>query len=146
VADRAAGLVERADGVAEGAAALVSKAGSVADDARGVVGTAAGAADVANDLLETYKPIAERAVPLARRFVQEFSEEELQAAIRLVDQLPQITEHVVSDVLPILVTLDKVGPDVHELLNQLDEIRQAINGIPGFRLLRRRGEEKENGG
>ena len=144
VADSAAGLVSRADGVAEGAAALVTDAGSVATDARGVVTTAAGAADVANALLDTYRPIAERAAPLAQRFVQEFSEKELHAAIRLVDQLPQITEHVVNDVLPILVTLDKVGPDVHDLLNQLDEIRLAINGIPGFRLLRRRGEGKEN--
>jgi hypothetical protein len=117
----------------------------VAGDAATLVGKAGGVADGANALLETYQPIADKAAPLARRFVQEFSEAELQAAIKLVDQLPQLTEHVVSDVLPILVTLDRVGPDVHELLNQLEEIRQAINGIPGFRLLRRRGEEKENG-
>ncbi|MDT7704733.1 MAG: hypothetical protein QOG20_340, partial [Pseudonocardiales bacterium] len=144
VADGAAALVARAGTVADGAAGLVSDAGSVAADARTIVITAAGAADTANALLETYKPIAEGAAPLARRFVAEFSEEELGAAIKLVDQLPQITDHVVNDVMPILVTLDRVGPDVHELLNQLDEIRQAINGIPGFRLLRRRGEEKEN--
>jgi hypothetical protein len=94
-------------------------------------------------MLTLYQPIAEKAAPLARRFVEEFSEEEVQAAIKLIDQLPDLTHHVITDVMPILVTLDKVGPDVHELLNQLDEIRQAINGIPGFRLLRRRGEEKE---
>lgn len=58
-------------------------------------------------------------------------------------QLPKLTEHVVSDVMPLLATLDEVGPDVHELLNQLREVRQAIQGIPGFRLLRRRGEEIE---
>jgi ABC-type transporter Mla subunit MlaD len=145
VAEGAGMLVERASGVAEGAAGLVARADSVAGDAATLVGKAGGVADGANALLETYQPIADKVAPLARRFVQEFSEAELQAAIKLVDQLPQLTEHVVSDVLPILVTLDKVGPDVHELLNQLEEIRQAISGIPGFRLLRRRGEEKENG-
>jgi hypothetical protein len=46
--------------------------------------------------------------------------------------------------MPILATLDRVGPDVHELLNVLKEVRQAINGIPGFSLLRRRGERDEN--
>ena len=73
--------------------------------------------------------------------MQEFSEDELVAAIRLVDQLPRLTEHVESDIMPLLATLDRVGPDVHELLNQLREVRQAIQGIPGFRLFRRRGEE-----
>jgi hypothetical protein len=48
-----------------------------------------------------------------------------------------------SDIMPLLATLDRVGPDVHELLNQLREVRQAIQGIPGFRLLRKRGEELE---
>ena len=43
--------------------------------------------------------------------------------------------------MPLLATLDRVGPDVHELLNQLREVRQAIQGIPGFRLFRKRGEE-----
>ena len=98
-------------------------------------------AESASGLLDTYQPIAAQAAPLARRFVQEFSEDELVAAIRLVDQLPRLTEHMESDIMPLLATLDRVGPDVHELLNQLREVRQAINGIPGFRMFRRRGEE-----
>ena len=106
-----------------------------------LVGRASALADGASGLLDTYQPIAAQAAPLARRFVQEFSEEELVAAIRLVDQLPRLTEHMESDIMPLLATLDRVGPDVHELLNQLREVRQAIQGIPGFRLFRKRGEE-----
>ncbi len=115
----------------------------MAGRADALVGRAGTLAEGASGLLDTYQPIAEQAAPLARRFVQEFSEEELAAAIRLVDQLPKLTEHVESDIMPILATLDRVGPDVHELLNQLREVRQAIQGIPGFRLFRRRGEELE---
>lgn len=144
VADRAAGLVEKVDEVAGGAAGLVTQAGGVADRADGLVTRADGLASTAGGLLDTYRPVAERAAPLARRFVEEFSEDELTAAIRMVDQLPALTQHLVSDIMPILATLDRVGPDVHELLDQLHEIRQAINGIPGFKLLRRRGEEAEN--
>ena len=113
--------MERAGGVAGRADALVGRAGALAEGAGG--------------LLDTYQPIAAQAAPLARRFVQEFSEDELVAAIRLVDQLPRLTEHMESDIMPLLATLDRVGPDVHELLNQLREVRQAIQGIPGFRLL-----------
>jgi D-serine deaminase-like pyridoxal phosphate-dependent protein len=112
------------------------------------VDQAAGAASGASDLLVTYQPIAERAAPLARKFVEEFSEEEVRAAVRMVDQLPQLTEHLETDIMPILATLDRVGPDVHELLEQLKEVRQAIQGIPGFGFFRRRGERddgEENG-
>jgi hypothetical protein len=94
-------------------------------------------------MLAVYQPIARRAAPLAERFVEEFSEEEVRAAIRLVDQLPQLTEHMETDIMPILATLDRVGPDVHELLEQLKEVRQAIQGIPGLGFFRRRGERAD---
>lgn len=150
VVDHAEGLVERVGGVAEGADALVTRAGGVADGAAGVasrarevVEKAAGSADAAGALLAVYEPIAERAAPLARTFVDEFSLDELHAAIRLVDHLPQFTSHLERDIMPILATLDRVGPDVHELLEQLKEVRQAINGIPGFGFFRRRGERED---
>ena len=46
--------------------------------------------------------------------------------------------------MPILATLDRVGPDVHELLDVLKDVRLAIQGVPGFRLLRRRGADRED--
>ena len=141
VAEGADALVKRADGVADGADALVERAGGVAGRADALVGRAGGLAESAGGLLDTYQPIAAQAAPLARRFVEEFSEDEIVAAIRLVDQLPRLTEHMESDIMPLLATLDRVGPDVHELLNQLREVRQAIQGIPGFRFFSRRGEE-----
>ena len=113
----------------------------MAGRADALVGRAGGLAESAGGLLDTYQPIATQAAPLARRFVEEFSQDELVAAIRLVDQLPRLTEHMESDIMPLLATLDRVGPDVHELLNQLREVRQAIQGIPGFRFFSRRGEE-----
>jgi len=86
--------------------------------------------------------MARRAAPLARQFIEEFSETEVHALIRLIDQVPVFTEHMESDIMPILATLDRVGPDVHELLEALKDVRLAIQGIPGFRLLRRRGDER----
>jgi hypothetical protein len=136
-------VVAGAGTVAEDARTIVATAGGVADRAGGVVDRAAGATDSASELLAVYQPIAHRAAPIAQRFVQEFSEEEVHAAIRLVDQLPQLTEHMERDIMPILATLDRVGPDVHELLEQLKEVRQAIQGIPGLKFFRRRGERED---
>jgi len=39
--------------------------------------------------------------------------------------------------------VNQIGPDVHELLSVTREVQQAINGIPGFGMFRRRGEERE---
>ena len=81
---------------------------------------------------------------MLRQFVDEFSEEEVQALIRLVDQVPMFTEHMETDIMPILATLDRVGPDVHELLDVLKDVRLAIQGVPGFWLLRRRGADRDD--
>jgi ABC-type transporter Mla subunit MlaD len=95
-------------------------------------------------LVEEYVPLAERAAPLAHRFVAELSEQEVHAAIKLLDQLPALTEHMEQDVMPILATLDRVGPDVHELLKVTRDLREAIVGVPGFAFFRRRGEDRED--
>ncbi len=75
--------------------------------------------------------------------MEELSPHEVEAAIKLVDELPVLTEHLTSDILPILATLDRVGPEVHQLLEVTSDMRQAILGIPGFGFMRRRGEKKE---
>ena len=158
VVDAVDGVLVRVNAVADGAALIVADAGAVAAEAAVVVGnaqTVAGRAGsvveeatatsrTAGELLATYQPIAERAAPLAARFVDELSEAEVHAAIKLIDQLPQLTEHMETDIMPILATLDRVGPDVHELLDVLKDVRQAISGIPGFNFLRRRGEREES--
>jgi hypothetical protein len=77
-------------------------------------------------------------------FVKEFSAHELEAAIKLVDELPRLSIHLTNDVLPLLGTLDHVGPDIHELLAVVKDVRQAVLGIPGFEYLRRRGENKDD--
>ncbi|MGQ0572964.1 MAG: hypothetical protein ACT4RN_02030 [Pseudonocardia sp.] len=143
VAGDAGGVVTRAGAVAADAAGVIDQATAVAQQAGEVVAQAGGTSGAARDLLVTYAPIAEQAAPLARRFVEEFSAEELHAAIQLVDHLPALTEHLETDIMPILATLDRVGPDIHELLDVLKDVRQAINGIPGFGYFRRRGEREE---
>lgn len=121
----------------------VTAAGKVNTEAAAVVAKAAAATDDVTEIVATYRPLAQRAAPLAQRFVEELSEDEVHAAIRLIDQLPVLTERLERDILPVLATLEGVGPDVHELVAVLKEVRQAIHGVPGFRFFRRRGEEAE---
>jgi hypothetical protein len=45
-------------------------------------------------------------------------------------------------VLPVLTTLGDVVPDVHDLLDTVQDMRQVVKGFPGSRLFRRRGAEE----
>ena len=140
--ETASRTVADAADISAGARSLVTEAGAVSADAAGTVREVQKTAAIADELLTTYEPVARRAAPMAQRFVDELSQKEVEAAIRLVDELPVLTEHVLTDVLPILRTLDRVGPEIHELLEVTHDVRRAIVGIPGFQFFRRRGEER----
>jgi uncharacterized protein YoxC len=142
-------LAERVERVAESAEQVVSTATSVTTAAETVIAQstaavsnadvaisqAARAAAEATGVLALYQPIAEKAAPMARQFVEEFSAEELHAAIRMVDAIPRLTSHVEADVLPLLATLDHVGPDLRELISLVTDVRNALASMPGLRLL-----------
>lgn len=143
VVRRADALVARTERVLDETEALVGRAKAVTAAAEGVTTDVGHTARVSRELLDDYAPVARQAHPLARRFVEELSPHEVDAAVELVDQLPVLTKHMLEDVLPILSTLDRVGPELHQLLEVANDVRQAVLGIPGFAFLRRRGEEKE---
>ena len=151
VAERAAEVAESAAGVADRAGSVADRADQVVDQIIPVTGAAEGVLESvgttsagAQALLEVFQPMTERGAPLLQHFIDEFSVEELQALIKLVDQVPQFTEHMETDIMPILATLDRVGPDMHELLEVLKDVRLAIQGVPGFSLFRRRGADLED--
>ncbi|MFE9653410.1 hypothetical protein [Micromonospora sp. NPDC006431] len=140
VATAAAAVVGEAERVSAAAGVLVGEADRVARAAGAVVAEAEAATGTAAELLAAYEPALRRAAPMAARFVEQLSPEEVTAAIRLVDELPKLKEHLTSDVLPILATLDRVGPDLHDLLAVTRDLKLAVAGIPGLGMLRRRGE------
>jgi hypothetical protein len=136
VPGRVLDLLGAAEAVVARANELVDRTDKVITDAEEAVAQAQQVTAAAAEQVDKARPII--------RFVEEFSTHEMDAAIRLVDELPRLTGHITDDVLPILATLDRVGPDIHELLDVANDVRQAILGIPGFNYLRRRGEDKED--
>ncbi|MBQ1074727.1 hypothetical protein KBX06_16360 [Micromonospora sp. C31] len=141
VAAAAAVVIGEAEKVSRAAGTVVAQADAVAGRAAGTVGTAAEAAATAAELLTAYEPALRRGAPMANRFVEQLSHEEVTAAIRLVDELPKLKQHLTADILPILATLDRVGPDLHDLLDVTRDLKLAVAGIPGLGMLRRRGEK-----
>lgn len=97
----------------------------------------------ATALTDQLAPTIRAAAPLAERFVSGFSAAEVDAAIKLVDELPELSRSVRENVIPILTTLGNVGPDIRALLEVTDDLKHAILGIPGFTFFKKRGTEIE---
>ncbi|WP_090793813.1 hypothetical protein [Asanoa ishikariensis] len=134
-------LTEAAGTAVTDARAVIGEAETVAVKANGLVDKAELTAGTADELLGIYAPALRRGAPMAHRFVEQLSDEEVDAAIKLIDELPRFTKHMDEDILPILATLDRVGPDIHELLDVTRELRLAVKGIPGLRMLTKRGQD-----
>ncbi|RSM61609.1 hypothetical protein DMH04_54055 [Kibdelosporangium aridum] len=132
---RVFGLLTAAEQAVRRANELVERTDAVVTSAEAAVEHARKVTVAAEEVIEATKPMV--------RFAAEMSAHEVEAAIRLVDELPKLAEHMVEDIMPILGTLDRVGPDIHELLDVAKDVRQAILGIPGFNYLRRRGEDRQ---
>jgi len=144
VTGRVDAVVDRVERVTGNAEQVVERIIPITGAADAVLETVGATGAGAQALLEVFQPMTERGAPLLQHFLDEFSVEELHALIRLIDHVPQFTEHMEADIMPVLAKLDQVGPDVHELLDVLKDVRLAIEGLPGFSVFRRRGAEREN--
>jgi methyl-accepting chemotaxis protein len=120
----------------------VARANELVDRTDAVVTSAEDAVHQAREVTRAADEVVQATKPMLK-FVAELSAHEVEAAIKLVDELPKLAEHMTRDIMPILGTMERVGPDIHELLDVVKDLRQAIQGIPGFGYLRRRGEEKD---
>jgi hypothetical protein len=146
-------LVERAETVVAQSESLAASAGQVVTrsnrtldiaeitnrDAGRAVEGASGLLQRTDALLSTWEPVSRRLAPAAEKFAEALDPAEVQAAISLVDRMPLVLDHLENDVLPMLTQLDRVGPDVHELLEVVEDLRRVVTGLPGVGLLRRRG-------
>lgn len=87
-------LMTRIDRVIDSADAVVASVQRTTGAADEVVASASVASHTALELIELFDPIAKQAEPMARRFVDNLSDEEVDAAIAMVDQLPGLLAHM----------------------------------------------------
>ncbi|MGB3772683.1 MAG: ribulose 1,5-bisphosphate carboxylase large subunit [Rhodococcus sp. (in: high G+C Gram-positive bacteria)] len=134
-------IMSAIEDVTDRAGGVIDKAAATTDDAGVVIVGAGDASSKALAMISELEPITERAIPLGRSFVENFSDEELRAAIKMVDHLPELLDRM-DGIMPILATLDTVSPEIHELLEVTKDVRKAVVGIPGFKFFRKRGEDE----
>lgn len=134
-------LMDRIDSVVDSAQHVVAEVDKTNTSADEVVGSALVTSRTALELVELIDPIARRTIPFSQKFVDHLDEDEIDAAIEMVNHLPQLVQHMEAT-MPILATLGSVSPEMHELLNVTKDVRRAVIGIPGFKFFRNRGQER----
>ncbi len=142
VTKRAAQVVTRAEKVTARTQAVLDVAEIVTRDSSRTVDGASGILNRVDAMLSTWEPVLRGVAPSATRFAESVSPQEVDAAVALVDRLPLLLAHLEDDVLPVLKTLDRVGPDIHELLATAEDLRRVLTGLPGIGFLRKRGDDE----
>jgi hypothetical protein len=145
--DAVAATAARADEVAAASARVAGEAdrvarlsGGVAVEARGVVAAAAESESAVATLVGAYAPTLEVLRPTLTRLAETMDPREVEAMVGLVDRLPPLLDSVDRDVLPLLGRLNEMAPDLHSLLEAVEDLRRTVAGLPGFGMLRRRGD------
>ena len=123
---------------------VVERSGLTVTKADRAVAGATGVMERADRLVSQIEPIARKGMPIAARLVDNLSPAEVDSAISLVDRLPTLLAHLDDDVLPMLQQLGHVGPDVHQILEVVEDLRAALDGVPGMGLLKRLGDRKDD--
>jgi ABC-type transporter Mla subunit MlaD len=130
------------EGTRRAADALVTEARATRAGADDLLGSASGLLDRTSPLISAYEPTLTQLAPLLKRFADDLDPVEVEALVKLVDRLPTLVTHLDEDVLPVLASLDNVAPDVHALLDTVQDLRELAKGFPGSKLFRRRGAEE----
>lgn len=139
----AAGRVaELSGGVAQEARRVTELSAAVAREARGVTAGADEVREAAGALVAAYAPVLATLQPTLDRLAELVSPRQVTALVGLSDRLPPLLDAVDRDVLPLLGHLNVMAPDLHALLESVDDLRRAVAGLPGIGLLKRRGDEE----
>jgi len=132
---RVTGIVDRIDRIADDAQAVVGKVDAVADDVPPLVDQLAPIIERVRGLVDELEPALLTLQPTLDKLAETTSPEEVEALVGLVDQLPELTQSLRDDILPILGTMDHVSGDLHDLMLLSRELNEMLAGVPGVRRL-----------
>ncbi|MDQ3733424.1 MAG: hypothetical protein M3400_05385 [Actinomycetota bacterium] len=141
--DRAEVVVERIEGTVERADESLRAVAAIDVAARELVVSVERTTERAEAIFDLYEAPLRSLAPSVRSFIDKLDPAEVTAMIDLVDRLPRLLKHLDEDLFPVLTTLDRVAPDLHQLLEIAQDMQVALGGLPGMSWLRKRADKEE---
>jgi uncharacterized protein YoxC len=136
-------LVDDIDRTREGADAVVARTEAVVSRADAVVGRSAPLVDRLTALLDATEPSLTKLQPTLERLAETTDPHEVDAMVKIVDQLPVIVARLETDIMPILDTMGSVAPDLHDLLDVSRELNEMLTQVPGISRMKRRIDKQQ---
>lgn len=90
-------------------------------------------------LLDVYQPLLQRLAPLGQEASATVEPRHLRGLVALLDELP----HLVERLEPALEGMGNMVPQLEGVTDRMDNVGQVVEGLPGAKLLRRRGQARE---
>ncbi len=149
IAARMEHKLDQLDALAAQSESLVRDGQGIADTVSGLASAARGAPDLAQSqlvrlraLLDQYQPVLESLAPLGEEAATALRPAHLRGLVRLLNELPQLVDRIE----PALEGMGGMVPEMREVTDRLDNVGQVVEGLPGAKLLRRRGQAREEKG
>ena len=146
IAARLEHKLDELDAITTESQTLVHDGREVADTASGVAAAAAGTRDLAQEqvlrlrgLLDMYQPVLESLAPLGSEAANALRPAHIRGLVTLLNELPQLVDRIE----PALEGMGSMVPHMREVTDRMDNVGQVVEGLPGAKLLRRRGQARE---
>lgn len=91
-------------------------------------------------LLDTYQPLLESLAPLGREAASTLRPDHVRAMVSLLDKMPDL----VGLLQPALDGMGGLLPHLQDVTERMDTVGQVVEGLPGARTLRRRGQARDD--
>ena len=155
VVERAGRAVSRAESDLDDVEALMRRVDGTAEAAGEVVGvaaqllaTAGASTELAGELVarlqrlqDLYEPPLRALAPVLTETAARLRPEQARSVARLLDLVPRVLDQIE----PALRNLASLTPELEQVTERVDNVGQIVEGLPGAKLLQRRGRAKENG-
>ncbi len=136
-------VVARAAGAVTAVELTIDRANSAVDATALVVEQAAVLVDRTNALVDGFEPSLQTLRPIVEKLAATTDPDEVDAAVRMINLLPELVDKVQADIVPILDTLGTVAPDLRDILDIAREVNEMMGSVPGLRGVKKRVEEQQ---
>ncbi len=90
-------------------------------------------------LLDLYQPVLEKLAPIGREAAAAVRPAHLRGVVSLLDELPRLVDRIE----PALEGMGNLLPELEGVTDRMDDVGHVVEGLPGAKILRRRGEARE---
>lgn len=94
-------------------------------------------------LLARFEPTLGKLAPIADAIAEEVTMDDAEALTGLIHNVPELVDKLSNDVVPVLDSLDTVGSDLREVMDNTQQMDEMLGAVPGLGRVKKRIEKQK---